>query len=667
MKLKKLSFLAFGAAMVVSAVSCSNDNILSEPDKPLEADQSFYVPINVNGFSNNSRAGEIGDYDDNNTAYDPGAEPNFDPGTKDENAVETVYFVFYDANGTRLSATDALKVNDPLQGPKPGLNNSENSLYSGVVQVDVQRGQNIPAYVLAFVNPTNTPDFRTSSDFATLAAVEKSTRQSLIDADGWFAMSNSVYYGTDEVTNASQFRIMATPIANGKLFNNRTDAEAALNSKLEDEKTGSAVDIYVERYAGKVKFSVAKDAVQPLDIEGKVLKFVPEAWAVNADEDISFVTKTFFGQIGDTNEFNWDAPASYETMNSLLNWTWNSPSFHRSYWGQSPSYYTARYPRVADDILDTIAKNPSLNDPKGTYDLVYYSYNDIIGNTKVAGPKAKARVIGSEDALYPRENTVAGKSLWSAYDDPYASPRAAIASVVLVGHYTVNDEEIPAGTRFYVTGNSTNGYHFYTEAEMRKFFLDNTIKLASDDQGTPMDFTQAPNSNYIELNHPSWQVRGGLVMDSRYVTLQLTEAAIGKVYAKSGDKFVLVTKNNIDAVNQNVMSAAGTAFGFEGGKAYFNIPIQHLGYYRTDNVNAKKFPNGANSYNFGWKDVKSGDFGIVRNHVYTINANVIKGLGNAIPRPEDPIVPPTDPNEYYIGARIIVLNWAIVPTQSVEL
>lgn len=664
MKLKKLSFLALCAAMAASAVSCSNDDdLLSGVNKPLEADKTFYIPVNVNGFGANTRAGEVGGYGD--SGYDPFNEPNFDQGTDAENEVESVYLVFYDANGDRLSATDVLKLNDPLQGPSQGLNPSQNSIYSGVVQVDLERGQNIPAYVLAFVNPVNKVEFRNHPDFATLKSVEKSVRASLIDDNGKFAMSNSVYYGTDEVTNAKQFRIMATPIENGKLYNNPTDARNALNSKLENEETGSSVDIYVERYAGKVNFSLAENAVQPLVINGKTLKFVPEAWCVNADEEVSFITKTFFGQIGNTSEFNWDAPASYNAMNTLLKWVWNSEKYHRSYWGQSPSYYTARYPRVSDDILDTIAKNPSLNDPKGTYDLKYYSYNEIVGNAKDKSDKAKARVIDDENALYPRENTVAGKSLWAANDDPKASPRAAIASVVLVGHYTIDDRELLPGERFYVTGNATNGYELYDEAEMRDYFLNNTIKLASDDRGTAMDFVK--NSDYITVDHPSWQVRGGLVMDSRYVTLQLTDKAIGKVYAKSGDAYVLVTKDNIVAVNQNVMSAAGTAFGFQGGKAYYNIPIQHLGYWRQGNTNLTEFPNGANSYNFAWKNVQSGDFGIVRNHAYNIKATKIEGLGNAIPRPDDPIVPPTDPNEYYIGARIIVLNWAIVPTQSVTL
>lgn len=113
-----------------------------------------------------------------------------------------------------------------------------------------------------------------------------------------------------------------------------------------------------------------------------------------------------------------------------------------------------------------------------------------------------------------------------------------------------------------------------------------------------------------------------------------------------------------------MLYAAGTVQGFKGGKAYFTIPIKHLGFYRTDNKNKGK---NANDKDFDWTAVQSGDFGLVRNHIYSIIVDNINGLGNGIPDPTVPIVPPTDPEEYFIGARVIVLNWAVVPAQHVTL
>lgn len=698
MKTRKLAFFGLGA-ILLSAASCSNDNIMSEPNQPLEKAQSFYIPISVNGFQGNSGTRaltEDGDY-----TYNPTDDPNFNKGTDAENKVQEVYLVFYDALGKKVAHTGALtNLNQTLGAANPG---NENALYTGVVQVNVQEGKNIPSYVLAFVNPYDISDLTSDDsddpdkDFATLANVEKATRESFItEDDNNFAMSNSVYYGTDAFTGTPNVRIMATPIETGKIFKSRQEAEDAI---ADTENPGSScVDIYVERYAGKVNFSLGNEsgveiaAVPMKDIEGNdvSIKFVPEVWAVNAVEEKSYVTKNFFGQIADGETFDFTQPATYTQMNTALkDWKWNNPDYCRSYWGQSPGYYIARYPRVADDILDNRTDKDD-SDDKGGFELKYYSYEEMT-NGKGTALTDIARGInadGTSTAIYTRENTVSGQALKDAKADPFASPKAAIASVVMIGSYQVargtgntNYAPYPEDETFYVTGNATNGYTFYNEEQMTNFFINNTIRLAKDANGTPFfNYKEAAAvkdagfipadateyAEYFEIEHPSAGVRGSLVMDSRYVTLQLTSKAAGKIYAKIGDQYQAVTAANIDAINRQIMNVAGTAYGYNSGKAYFNIPIQHLGYQRSSNLN-KSLAKGANDPAFKWENTQSGDFGVVRNHIYTINATKINGLGNAIPHPEDPIVPPADPEEYYIGARIIVLNWAVVPTQSVEL
>lgn len=680
MKAKKLSVYGFASMLLIGAASCSNDDLSLDGPKPLEVDKSFYLNISVNGNNPGTRADEVpggggalGDYTD---AYDPEKNPNYDQGTTDENNVKNVYLVFYDANGVRLSSENPL-IKDLK--PSSGSNNSENQIFSGVVQVDVKRGENIPAYVLCFVNPSTT-DFMNNDNFKTLAAVEQSYTKNFINSES-FAMSNSVYYGYDAVTQANQVRIMATPIANTMLFDTEKKAQDALEGKPAD----STVDIYVERYAGKVDFNLANDAVKPLNattIDGTpvVLKFIPEFWAVNATEDNSYITKNYFAQ-NSTGGFDFSKPSDYTTVNNALNWYWNSEDLHRSYWGQSPAYYKANYPRVADDIMDEEGWVPT---SKGSvYTLKYYSYNELDKDVTDNGDKltALARTVGNTTPIYTRENTVSGNALGKAALDPTASPLAAIASAIMVGHYEVTVD----GTKetpdiFYVTVNNSGAtpeYTYYTTDDMIKTFLLNTIPLGfSTDNGNTVTPLTAENlasyKNCLIVEHPSKDVRGGIVMDSRTVTLQLTDAAKGVLYAKIGDDYQQVNASNFVNINQNVMSSAGTAYGFSGGKCYYSIPVQHLGYYRTDNAN-KNVSGGANNAEFKWYDsnedilVKSGDFGIVRNHSYKINVSLVTGLGNGIPYPDDPIVPPTNPEEYYIGAKIVVLNWAIVPTQNVEL
>lgn len=684
MKLKKVSILGFASMMMLGMASCSND-ILEEPDQTLEAAETVYIPISVNSFANETRAGgQLGDYEGE---YDPEDDPNFSAGDdgKHENDVKSVFLVFYDSNRERVAYTQSILSN--LEEGDASTDPNINKLYTGIVQVELTEGRGTPTYVLAFINPTSSRDFGGPS-FKTLGDVERLQRDVLITEDQ-FAMSNSVYYAYHPVTQNPNARIMATPIANGQIFTSKAAAQAAISDPENGDK--AYVDIFVERYAGKVNFSYVKDGLENLkmkDFNGETyeLEFVPEVWAVNATEKYSFVTKNFFTDGGD-GTFDFDQPATFVAMNETLGgtgetmaWKWNSSENHRSYWGQSPGYYEGRYPRVSDDIMDAEGWQKGKHEGyEGSYPLNYYSYEELIKGA-TGRLDAIARSFNSAtttDAIYARENTVSGTSLKNAYDDPTASPKSAIASVVMVGRYQVkkgNGQMEDYVGKFYVTGNEANGYVFYNEEQILNFFVNNTLSLAKDEQGTPFfDYQVASDVNkakfndtefkkYFTVEHPSAAVRGNLVMDSRYVTVQLNKEAVGKIWAKVGDVYMEVTDDNLNTINQSIMSGAGTAYGFDGGKAYFNVPIQHLGFYSKNNENKGISPL---SSDFNWEKTKSGEFGIVRNHYYTIQATKITGLGNGIPDPDAPIVPPTEP-EYYIGARINILNWAIVPTQKVE-
>lgn len=685
MRLRKLSIWGFASALLLGMSACSNDNF-DEPQQNLEGAETVFIPISVNSFNDGTRANEFGTAED---SYNPSEDPRYDQGQSYENDVKSVFLVFYDANRERVAYTESILNNlDDHTSNDPNVN----KLYTGIVQVDLTEGRGTPTYVLAFINPSSTSVFK-ESQFKTLGNVEQMQREALVTVIGetaQFPMSNAVYYGNHPVTGNPNARIMATPIPNDKIFASKAAAEAALTG--DDETTNSSyLDIFVERYAGKVNFSVQSDQIEEIsmtDLDGQsvTLKFVPEYWAVNATEKNSFVTKNFFGANGE-GAFDFTQPSTFEALNETLGgtgatmaWKWNSEENHRSYWGQSPGYYEARYPRVADDIMDAPGWKPGQHTGyEGSYPLNYYSYNELKNgaNGKLDAISRNVTNPGTYKAVYCRENTVSGTSLKNAYDDPTASPLSAIASVVMVGHYEVNINSAgynPYEGIFYVTGNAENGYTFYDEDQILDFFVNNTLSLAKNEEGEAFfdykpasdvkdaQFLDAQYKNYFVVEHPSAAVRGNLVMDSRYVTVQLNDDAIGHVWAKVGDVFMEVTEENINTINQSIMSGAGTAYGFDGGKAYYNVPIQHLGFYSPKNENAGKSPLTGE---FNWEKVKSGEFGIVRNHSYTIEATKISGLGNGIPNPNDPIVPPTEP-EYYIGARINVLNWAIVPKQTVE-
>ena len=111
-------------------------------------------------------------------------------------------------------------------------------------------------------------------------------------------------------------------------------------------------------------------------------------------------------------------------------------------------------------------------------------------------------------------------------------------------------------------------------------------------------------------------------------------------YIKESDgSFTQVSK---DVVNTAI--GADKAEIRTGGKAYYYVPIKHLG--TTGNL---------------------GEYGVVRNHFYKINLTGLTGFGTPVYNPNtviDPTVPSYD--NTYLAARIKVLQWRIVK-QDVNL
>lgn len=94
----------------------------------------------------------------------------------------------------------------------------------------------------------------------------------------------------------------------------------------------------------------------------------------------------------------------------------------------------------------------------------------------------------------------------------------------------------------------------------------------------------------------------------------------------------------------NALLAAEQVLYWTGGKTYYYTTIGHLG--TAGNL---------------------GEYGVVRNHIYRIGINSIKGLGTPVYDPTKPIDPTTPPEEHsYLAARVNILAWKIV-NKDVEL
>lgn len=126
-------------------------------------------------------------------------------------------------------------------------------------------------------------------------------------------------------------------------------------------------------------------------------------------------------------------------------------------------------------------------------------------------------------------------------------------------------------------------------------------------------------------------------MKNYQVTPTLAPAPEGvtkKYYTKESDgSFTLVDTDKVKAAIGENKAEIRTE-----GKAYYYVPIKHLGTTRSH-----------------------GEYGVVRNHFYQINLTGLKGFGTPVYNPEkviDPTLPSYD--NTYLAARIKVLQWRVV-------
>lgn len=667
MRKRNLLFSAIMALAVGLLAGCADDLVSDNPGQAtVDHDQVRYLNVAiVSPTSVETRA--ITDDD-------------FLQGSDKENFIKSMTFVFYDANGLPTGQAHDLSFEADASGankPEDGFQTSTGNvgkIWKSTVPVVLNQGENLPAYVMCFVNPISPSELKTAS----LSDIEEATRDSVV-VNGIFPMSNSVYYGTSP-QGQTNVRLFATPIATNQLYPSE-DAAA---------REEHVIDIYVERYASRMKLTMATTAVQPNTeaVNGYTLTFIPEYWRPNAIDQSIYVIKRY-GLIGTGNVANYD-PSYAELLRNFQDRTWwNDPSNFRSYWGCSPSYYTNKYPKVSDDITDIVPNNDYGTDRTGyPYDLHYFNYNQIVSSSIAGGNTLQTSVKwddaqGFNKVFYARETTTASGA-WGWGDDDETekgyNPIATLPAAVIVGHYALTKTgtdvaDVPAGQpSFYLYGRTNNKYNLYFESGIVDAMVkQQNVVLQKTVENGVTSYEACRTASYFKVEHPSKEVRAikNNIIAGRHVALQLSSDALPELYfydatQAENNRYIRITTANIDQVNSDLLSA-GYATKYGDGIAYFNIPVEHLGIYGDDGqyvTGAKETVNG-NKYDF--KKCPPGSFGIVRNHTYTIEVSKISGLATALCDKTQPIVPPVEEVSYEISARLNILNWRIVPTQKVEL
>lgn len=670
MKFNYLSMAAVSMLLGSALAGCSSDSILNDEPQIAEKDMQLFIKVAIADPGNTSTRA-----DDSENYFDP---KNYTDGNKEEMAINSVLFVFYDSKGNYINSQQVGK--DKFTGSEGnGSGNMETTLKI-IVPVDLKEGQGMPTSVMAYVNPTPVASGSVDQSFGRALCLKRGLEQivpsSIVPStDGknhtGFTMTNSVYYDTTFPANGP---VIAATVPKDALFDDEETAK-------KDENTSKEITIYVERVVAKVTLTNTADAFTPkpatpanandannhIVIDDYTLSFVPVAWAVNNLEKETFLIKNFRSQNTDGTATTEITNLDYTTANDanhmggLQNPSWNYylptqesgldqiNNGHRSFWAFSPTYFNGgKYPETAD-IYGTGAN----------FSLYYLRYETIESGRKGWALKYN-NGFSADECIYTLENTMRPSVIAD-------NMGRVMSSATIVGYYTltknnttIKDANDKPATFYVSRGNGdATKYKIWEAADMLTAFMGkNSVILVNNGTAEAPDYKPATDKNDFEVIHPSSDVYGNAPLASRHVTLQLKSAAVasGKYYyVNTNGVTVPITTTNINEANFNLYSSLSNEFGmiegFNNGKAYFNVPIKHL-WAKTGN------------------DLGSatlGEYGVVRNHAYHIEITGIQGLGTGVEDPEDPIIPNVDKKQYYVKTKIHVQRWRLVPQQSVIL
>ncbi|MDE6342675.1 MAG: fimbria major subunit [Muribaculaceae bacterium] len=646
--MKRFNLLSYASGLVALLMTACSSSLPENGPTVYEKDETRYVQIAISNPPA-TRAAE------------------FEDGIGDENTVKDAYFVFYDRFGAVVG--DNSIVDLTFNQNPAGSNLSVGQIATTTVRLSIPRGSNLPEYVIAFLNPVN---YEEVGDQANMNDLRNSIRTNYLCSHKCFAMNNSAYYGNNPISGDNNVKIVGAPVYAEQLHASAAAAEAS----------AAPIEIYVERYAAKVKVVLKDDGIEDQKV-GEAgneysLKFVPEAWSINADAPEMYASKRF----ENSNSADHLVPTYAEVQEMLGTWTtWNDAPNHRSYWACSPGYYATKFPAVSDDIIDEAPEGTGAGVAVGDYALRYYSYNQIADQSENNKSDGKGNTVfnnGGTNWKYVLENTM-GKDAFKS-----ANPKAAAPSVVIVGHYEVwkDGAQIKDSPGFCLYADNL----YFTDnvpasmgnvSTIKTVLMDRNGILAVDENGTLMTSANVTSalSNCLEVVHPSKDVRGQQKVPHRFVTLQLkrnlTAADLqGLFYKPAGaDTWQPIEATDtqtlgevIDGINKLLWAQLGNAQIYNQNKGYFSIPIQHLGI--TENPVAANANPPIVDGSVNWKNVRVGDFGLVRNHVYSLEVSAIKGLASGIDGPDNPIVPSMEEDEYWVKYKINILNWRVVPAQT---
>jgi hypothetical protein len=657
----KLNGFIWGAlACTLLMPACSNDDDITGAAATDEtSDGTLYMNVKIMNASDLTRA------------------TDYEYGTPAEQAVSNGNFYFYDQFGNYM--TNALSWTGTVSGNLSGTNpdnypvgeggvatdgNTKNVEFNSETIVSLAAKQNsYPTYVVTVLNvPNNAKIPSTLNDWKTDMCGADNSFKGIRTKDKPynFIMSTSSYEATDMTdSEKSNGWFFVTKLTSDNFFKTEDEAKNA--------EDGKKVNIYVERLAAKVRvtisglspvsgqtnvYALGEQGTTEVDVQGAetgkeriYIKLL--GWGVSATTKDSRLVK------------NIKSTADWTNTASSLNFKWNDPDNHRSYWGMSYNYGEGtqnsgvEYPSLYEKPTETVKGYTQ----KGGY-LTYLASGQLVHGFTADSEYG--------NIAYCPENTNTA--------DILQKHMPSAATFVVIKAQAVHED----GTPFENLVRYNNVV--YTEENFKSFALASlyTAGLAqvkyTDEQGK--DALRQLKASEIEVVDNSY-------LNGR-VDVQLTSDAESLSFSNGGETTVTA-----EEVNKTLASFTlnNTANKYKNGLMYYYVVVRHI----KGANNLDKTPATA--------EITEGFYGVVRNHCYDIVINKLANLGYGITNagkpgnngdeepndpddpgnnsdpdnededdyPGEPIIPvDEDLDAYFIGANINILSWRTV-SQTVAL
>lgn len=553
----------------------------------------------------------------------------FEDGTETENTITDGIFIFFDGSG---NSTQVEKPTLTMTGTVPTTSPYVEKVSQAVLVLD-QPNPN-PASVLAVINTgLDVSDF-TGKKLSDIQAMLKDYSAS---ASGKFVMSNSVFDGQ-----------VATPIRPDQILQYGS-GENKDNVTLDPEK---AVDIYVERVLARV------------DVDAKDYSIWTNKSAASASAEdaniISYKVPTIDALTGITTWTTKTIQVTPEVQGLQLSYTtpisylvkklpsdiesqwglsgagqpiWNDPTNMRSYWAESATSSSAGWTKFG-----------------------LYNYS------ATTAPSASAEV-----SFYCQENT-----------NSYSTADAQATKLVITAQHKIataktydaegkvtawNDASAKSLVKYMTEYYLAEDFDLIMNAAIQKYYYEVSTGVYSNDWTDYLTLARK-NSKTETSNKKAYIVMPDVIATS-LPTAVYTKNSEDNYVAETIDPSSSVEKFLEEKIAETITT---DIWCWQNGKAYYYVDIEHINHVTTTNPR----------------------YAIIRNHIYNLDLNTIKGLGTPIFWPntdndtngDDPTDPtdPEDPDDdepidpekpsdetFYVSCQLNVLKWRVVKTQNVEI